>query len=132
MITLPGSDVARYWQQGTYSGKEESFQVMNGVVLYAVDRQNLTLKGGTHVVRGDPKITSERTIKLARLAYPGNWNPEPAGWRRVAAILQNQKQGQLVVEPVKLGDGKLDVATYPIAHLTGTAQYTFTKEQVSE
>jgi hypothetical protein len=135
MITLPGSDIARNWQQGNYNGKEETFQVMNGIVLYAVDRQNLRLKGGSHVVRVDPKVAeapATRTIKLARLEFPGNWNPEPAGWRRMSAILRNQKQGQVEVEAVKLGDGKLDAATYPVAHLTGTARYTFTKDQVAE
>lgn len=138
MITLPGSDVARNWQQGNYNGKEETFQVMNGIVLYAVDRQNLRLKGGSYVVRADAAkadanaAAPTRTLKLARLEFPGNWNPEPAGWRRMSAILQKQKQGDLAIETVKLGDGKLDAATYPLAHLTGTARYTFTKEQIAE
>ncbi|HEY7119335.1 MAG TPA: DUF4159 domain-containing protein, partial [Tepidisphaeraceae bacterium] len=133
MITLPGSDIAKNWQQGAYLGHEETFQVMNGIVLYAVDRQNLTFKGGTHVVRTDPAAPGNgRTIKLARLQFAGNWDPEPAGWRRLGAILAKQQQAQLVVEPVKLGEGKLDATVYPIAHLTGTAQFTFTKEQVNE
>jgi hypothetical protein len=133
MITLPGADLARNWQQGTYDGKEETFQVMNGIVLYAVDRQNLKFRGGTHAVRVAASApAADRTIRVARLEYPGNWNPEPAGWRRLSAILRNQKRGQLAIEPVKLGEGKLDAATHPVAHLTGTAETTLTKEQIGE
>src|SRR6185369_10777581 len=106
MITLPGNDIAKNWQMGTYLGKEETFQVMNGIVLYAVDRQNLKYKGGTHVVRVDPAAGGAgggggggagngRVIKVARLEFSGNWNPEPAGWPRLSAILQKQQQGQI-------------------------------------
>src|SRR5258706_4381493 len=137
MITLPNADIARNWQQGTYLGKEETFQVMNGIVLYAVDRQNLKYKGGTHVVRVDPAAAgagagSERVLKVARLEFAGNWNPEPAGWPRLSAILQKQHQGTIVAEPFKLGEGKLDAAAYPVAHLTGTGQFSFTKDQLNE
>jgi hypothetical protein len=132
MITLPGSDIARSWQQGEYKGKEEAFQIMNGIILYAVDRQNLKYKGGTHVVRAEGNGGGGRAIKVARLEFAGNWNPEPAGWRRLAAILQKQQQATLTVEPVKFGEGKLDAAVYPIAHLTGTGGFTFTQEQMNE
>jgi hypothetical protein len=136
MITLPNADIARNWQMGTYLGKEETFQVMNGIVLYAVDRQNLKYKGGTHVVRVDPANGGGggggRVIKVARLEFNGNWNPEPAGWPRLSAILQKQQQGQIVTEAVKLGEGKLDASVYHIAHLTGTGQFAFTKDQLNE
>lgn len=133
MITLPGSDIARNWQAGEYKGKEESYQVMNGIILYAVDRQNLKYKGGTHVVRADPQAGGgARAIKVARLEFAGNWDPEPAGWRRLAAIMQKQQQATVTVETVKFGEGKLDAAVYPIAHLTGTGGFTFTKDQMNE
>lgn len=132
MVTMPNSDPGRYWQQGGYAGKEELFQAMNGIVLYAVDRQNLKYKGGTHIVRADPNAAAGAAIKLARLEYAGNWNPEPGGWRRLAAILQRDKAAQLAVESVKLGEGKLDAATLSIAHLTGTGAFSLTKEQLSE
>ena len=133
MITLPGSDLGRSWQQGEYKGKEEAFQVMNGIILYNVDRQNLKYKGGTHVVRVEQAANAGgRAIKVARLEFAGNWDPEPAGWRRLAAMLQKQQQAQVMVETVKFGDGKLDAAVYQIAHLTGTGGFTFTKDQLSD
>lgn len=135
MVILPNTDIARWWQQNTYNGKEESFQIANSIILYAVDRQNLKYKGAVHTVRAKTEEGGEelaRKLKVARLQWAGNWDPEPAGWRRLAAILQNQKQLKLIPETVKLGEGKLDAAVYPIAHLTGTGGFTFTKEQLNE
>jgi hypothetical protein len=130
MITLPGSDYGRNWQTAAYLGKEPSFQLMNGIVLYSVDRQHLRYKGATHVVRAQGG--GGRQVKVARLQWPGNWDPEPAGWRRLAAILANQQQAAVTTEAVTLGQGKLDPAVYPVAHMTGTGAFTFTPRQTIE
>ncbi len=139
MVVMPNSDPARYWQQMAYNGKEELFQAMNGIVLYAVDRQNLKYKGGTHVVRlaadgvaAAPDASTARPVKVARLEFPGNWNPEPGGWRRLTAILQTRNEAALSTQPVKLGDGKLSAVATPVAHLTGTGTYAFTREQLAD
>jgi hypothetical protein len=132
MIISPNLDLAKYWQNGNYSGRPEAYQLISCVALYAVDRQNLKYKGGSHVVRADGKAGElARKIKLARIEYAGNWDPEPAGWTRLAAILKNQKQSDLAAEPLKLGEGKLD-AGYAIAHLTGTASLSIPKEQIND
>jgi len=57
-------------------------------------------------------------VKLARLTLGPNWDPEPGGWRRMAAMLRNEDKIQLNVFPTGLGKGVLAAAT--IAHLTGT------------
>jgi hypothetical protein len=131
MIISPNLDFARYWQNGNYSGRPEAYQLMSCITLYAVDRQNLKYKGGTHIVRADANAAAGRKIKLARVEYGGNWNPEPAGWARLANILKNQKQAELAIEPLKLGESKLD-ESFQIAHLTGTTSFSISKEQLSE
>jgi hypothetical protein len=130
MVTIPNADFGRNWQTMAYLGKEESFQAMNGIVLYAVDRQKLRYRGASYVIR--PTQAGGRAVKVARLEFAGNWDPEPAGWRRLAALLGNQSQANVTVETVKLGEGRLDGAVYPIAHLTGTGQFAFTKDQIAE
>ena len=132
MIVSPNLDFARYWQTGNFSGRPEAYQLMANIVFYAVDRQNLKYRGGTHVVRAAPDSGElPRKIKIARIDYQNNWNPEPAGWTRLAAILKNQKQADLTMDVVKLGESKLD-NTAQIAHLTGTTGFTLTKEQLNE
>jgi len=69
------------------------------------------------VVESNDSPQPDRTVRLARLKYNGNWDPEPGGWRRIAAILHNRDQVHLDIQPAELGtplDG------FSLAHLTGT------------
>ncbi len=126
MLLLPRSDPARAWQAQTYS-KEELFQLGADIFLYSVDKMNLLSQGASYIVKPNPDLTPQRTVKLARLKYSGNWDPEPGGWRRLAAVLRNESSTGLVVETVSLRDG--DLAGYRIAHLTGTDKIAFTEAQ---
>jgi hypothetical protein len=127
MLLLPtglgSNDHARYWQMQNYGGHEEAYELMDNIFLYAIDKGTkggLRKKGETYIVDIDRTITPIATIKVARLQYTGNWNPEPGGWRRLAAVLHNQKKIDLDVKTVPLGEGKLD-KTFKLAHLTGTS-----------
>jgi hypothetical protein len=73
------------------------------------------------------------SIKVARLQYAGNWNPEPAGWPRLAAILHNNPRIRLDVQaqPVELGHGKL-TPDFALADLTGSGKVHLTDAQLAE
>ena len=131
MLLFASGDPSKYWQLHLLGGHEEMHQVMADVLGYAVERESVRHKGDTHLVTPDATITAERTMKVARLQYPGNWNPEAGGWRRMAAILHNEQKIDLVAEPVQLGEGKLD-ATYALAHLTGTAAHKLNDKSMAE
>ncbi len=125
MLLMP--DVGRAWQTLSDATKKESFELGSDLFEYAVDKKNLTVKGRTHIVLADPAIKPTRTIKLARLMIGDNPDPEPGGWRRLAAILHNQYKVELQVEPVKLEPGKL--AGFKIAHLTGTTKFKLSDDE---
>ena len=119
MVLAPETDPARAWTQiGT--AKTEFLQMAANVYLYATDKRGLN-RDQISIVKLDPAIKTERSITLARLQYAGNWNPEPGGWRRLAAILHNRHKTELKVEPITLGEGKL--SGYKLAHLTGTSEF---------
>ena len=117
MILLPDGDAGRWWQAGGTSSRIEIWQLATNVHQYAAGRESLRLRGQTHVVRADEAIAPTRTIRLARLRYEGNWDPEPAGWKRLAAILRNRDRVKLEVESRSFADS-LD--GFQVAHLTGT------------
>lgn len=117
MLLIPRADAARAWQAQMLI-KEEMFQLGANIFLYSVDKQNLQRRGESHIVKPPPDAKLQRTIKLARLTYDGNWDPEPGSWRRLAAVLRNESADELIVEPVVLGVAALD--EYRVAHLTGT------------
>ena len=56
------------------------------------------------------------------MKYAGNYDPEPGGWRRLAALLGNNDKIDLQVEPASPDQ----LVGYKLAHLTGTASFTFT------
>ncbi len=130
MLVFPTGDPAKYWQTRTINGREAWHQVMMDVFTYANGKETPRYKGLTYIVNPSRAIKAERVMKVARLEYAGQWDPEPGGWRRMAAILHNQNKLDLQVDPVKLGAGNLDA--YRVAHLTGTQKFQLTDPQRKE
>jgi len=124
LMLLPSADISRAFQHHNEAVAADLYHLFSDIVLYAMDTSGLERKGNTYLVKEDPAVQVTRTIKLARLQYEGNWNPEPGGWRRLAAVLHNTQKIALEVETVKLGDGKL--ITPPAA--PGTASRPTEKE----
>jgi hypothetical protein len=122
ILLFPNTDPSRYWQMMVVGGREDYYQIAANIFLYAVDKANLRTKDETYIVRKDPSVKPSQTVKVARLEYAGNWDPEPGGWRRLANIMNNTHQVDLQVQPVKLGEGKLS-KEYSVAHLTGTSGF---------
>lgn len=111
MILMQNGDPARVWQAGaSSSAKPEALGLAANIFLYAVDKKNLLSRGQTNLVIPNPKIKNDNAIRIARLQYDGNWDPEPGGWSRLAAIFHNDLQTDLDVKTVKLGDGQLTAA----------------------
>ncbi len=125
MLLIPTADLSKYWQAQTFLGREETHQLADDLVLYSVDKQARQFKGDTYLVKKDEAIQADKKIKLARLRYAGNWNPEPGGWRRLGNYLHNTRKIDLAIETVLLGEGKLSDPKngFQMAHLTGTVAW---------
>jgi hypothetical protein len=123
MLLFPTADPAKGWQTQSFMGpdREPLSQLTTNLFLYAVDKQNLRYKGDTFLVKAREKNSPSKTIRIARVQYSGNWDPEPGGWRRLNTLLQNERQTSLDVHAVKLGEKKL--FGYKIAHITGTGRF---------
>ena len=123
IVLVPTLDPARHWQAQDTKADDPSFPLADDVLLYAVDKQGAQEKGRTFRVTADPAVATTRTLAVARLQYAGNWDPEPGGWVRLAAVLHNADRVQLDVTPVTPGGGQLDATKFAVAHLTGTAAF---------
>ncbi len=121
MVLLGDGDPARMWQARTITGHDEAYELPADIWLYAVDRQNVRRRGESYLVRADTNVQPTKAVKLARLQYAGNWDPEPGGWRRMSAILHNSEKLDLQVETVTIGTGALP--NYKLAHMTGTTAF---------
>jgi len=132
MVLIPQADPAKAWQGGNDRGKEEMFQLAANLALYVLDKQHLRSRGQTHYVAADEKVKPTSAVTVARLEYAGNWDPEPGGWRRLAAVLRNDRKVDLTVTPVKLGAGDLAKSGATVAHLTGTDSLKLDAAQAAE
>jgi hypothetical protein len=130
MLIIPSGDPAKYWQMRTIGGREGYHQIMGNVFLYTTEKQAPRFKGQTYVVLRNNAVKAEKVMKVARLEYAGNWDPEPGGWTRMANLLHNTYKLDLQVEPVKLGEGKL--SEFKVAHLTGNVKFHFADKQKEE
>jgi hypothetical protein len=131
MLLIPQADPSRYFQQHQVGSFQYAYELMADILFYSVDQNGMLLKGETYLVRPDPNAKINRTVKIARLQYPGNWDPEPGGWIRLAADMRNTRGIDLQVTPIALGEGKLD-SSFKIAHLTGTANFHLSESACSE
>ncbi len=130
MVLIPDFDPSRLWQTDVVKGHEEPFQLGADLFLYMTGGKDPRVRVPTWIVHAQPAVKPTRTVKLARIQLGDNWDPEPAGWRRLAAILHNERHTDLDVQPVKLGDGSL--SGYRLAHWTGTTRVTLSDAQRRE
>ena len=133
MFLLP-DDPARAWQlrQTLGAGNEEAFQAFQDIILYGTDKQPLRVKGIPFLVTPDEAVKATRTITVGRAKYAGNWDPEPGGWRRLAAVLHNRAKVDLDVKTIALGHGELKPGSVQVLDLTGTTPLHLPAAQQAE
>ncbi|HEX4055211.1 MAG TPA: DUF4159 domain-containing protein [Tepidisphaeraceae bacterium] len=119
MVLLPKADPSRAWQAQLTSSRETMFELGADLLLYASDKKNIREKGDTYIVEPSSRITTTRSLKVARIKYNGMWDPEPGGWRRLAAVMHNRDQLDLQTVPVTLGPNT-SLDGYKVADITGT------------
>jgi hypothetical protein len=142
MVHSP-ADLSTHWQKREdrqWEGRDDKadpaykarllapFQLAANLFIYAAGKRDLRNRLETTWV---PPVNAAplTTIKVARLQYAGNWDPEPAAWQRYANWFQRQTGYRLDVQTEKLKDLKPGDAA--LAHLTGTAKTSFTAEEVA-
>ena len=130
MILFAQDDPPRYWQTGACQTRPAMHELMFNIYSYVVDKQIPPHRGQWYAVTANAD-KADRTIKVARLNYAGNWDPEPGGWRSAwPAFMHNVQKTDLSVDSVELGQGKL--AGYSVAHLTGTDSFALDAAQQDE
>jgi len=127
MLLIPSGDPGKAWQQADNKAKEDQFQLLSDIFLYAVEGKDLRYKGATYLVTANPAIKTTQTIKVARLDVGENSNPEPGGWARLSAVMHNKFGVDVETAMVKPdGDALKD---YKVAHITGTGKIKLKDDQ---
>lgn len=115
------TDISKYWQQRAQKTGKSSFDLGVNLFMYVNGKTDFRNRLASPYLPA-PADAPKETVKLARLRYMGNWDPEPAAFVRFGRFLQRQTNVGLDVQTVAMKDLKPGVA--PVAYLTGTAGHT--------
>jgi hypothetical protein len=120
IVLFPRGDVSWKFQSagGSPLVRHSPYNPLANLWAEAMGSQSSLLKGeSTWIDRNTATSNSATKVRLARLQYSGNWDPEPGGWMRLANLLHNTGEAELQNDAIPLE--KL-TNQYPLAHLTGT------------
>lgn len=128
LMLLATTDISKSWQLREEKRAPAAFQFGTNLFVYAAGKRDLRNRLVSTYI---PPIVGEPAAKyrVARLKYAGNWNPEPAAWPRFARWFQLKTGYVLDVIDVPLGE--LRPETAPVAHLTGTARFHASVEEIA-
>lgn len=121
-------DISRYWETRDDKLHKKLFQLGLNISLYAGGKNDLRNKlATTYVPEPPPPPKGAPVIKVLRLMYNGNWDPEPGAWERYRRVFQNATGTGIDLDATQLKDLRAGMA--PFAHLTGTAAYELTTDE---
>ena len=129
LVIHTDEDLPRYWQlQQTATGRR-AYQAAANVFMYTTDKGSLRHRGARRWPQ-EAQFSPKRTVKIARLRYAGNYDPEPLAYERFTRLMGARTQTKVqVTEPIGITD--LAGAKANLAVLTGTASFTLQEAEKS-
>jgi hypothetical protein len=127
MVYSP-KDVTKYWQVRDEKQHENEFRLGTNLFVYAAGKRELRNRLNSPYVSTPAQAAPNGVVALARLKYDGNWDPEPGAWRRFANWMARTTGTGVGLDEVSIA--KLAPNVAPIAHLTGTASFRLTPEEL--
>ena len=121
-------DFARSWQLRDDKMHADRFNLGTNIFVYAAGKSDFRNRVASPFI-ADPPGEPTSKLRLARISYAGNWNPEPYAWKRFSRLLQTETGKSLDIQTASAED--LAPNTAPLSHLTGTASYHFTDSETS-
>ncbi|MHC4982947.1 MAG: DUF4159 domain-containing protein [Planctomycetota bacterium] len=118
LVVHSDTDLARSWQLQRTETKRDAFEAAANIYMYVTDR-SLTPRG-TKLWPEQPDSEPQSVVKLARLKFDGNWNPEPLAYERFSRLMARDYKVKIDVAAVTID--KLAESGAKIATLTGTGK----------
>lgn len=118
LVVYSPKDIAQYWQVRDEAKHENIFQLGANLFLYSAGKREFRNRLESPYVSPPETAPPLGTVRVARLKYAGNWDPEPGAWRRFGNWFARQTGTGLQVLEVELKS--LQPGQARVAHLTGT------------
>lgn len=120
-------DVSRYWQLRQDNTQRPAFELGTNLVLYTAGKTELKNRLESNYIVENPTPPAA-SIRVARVKYDGNWDPEPAAFDHADRWFRQQTGLDMKMQTVTVDE--LADANPPIAYLTGTARFMPSVAQV--
>jgi hypothetical protein len=120
IVLFPRADLSWRFQSagGSANFRQSPYAPLANIWAATEGSAEPLLKGETTwIERSAAQVDATEKLRVARLQYTGNWNPEPAGWERLANLLHNAGDAELQTDAIPIATL---TNVYPVAHLTGT------------
>lgn len=127
MVHSP-EDLSMAWQQRAEKGNPQAFRLGVNLFLYASGKHDLRNRLVSTYLQEMPTPHGE-TLRVSRVRYAGNWNPEPAAWTHFSRWFQGETGNGIEVTDVALAS--LAAKGAPFAHLTGAAAFDTSDAEVT-
>ncbi len=132
LIVHTDQDMVGHWQSGvsTTSTGAPHFRGATNIARYVAGQlYNLRHRGVSHWPK-DRGGQTNKTIRIARVKYTGNWNPEPMADRALTLKMKNRAGVKLEIgEGIAITD--LPSSGVKLAMMTGTDAVTFSEAEKS-
>jgi hypothetical protein len=128
MMVYSPHDLALHWQQRASAAHPQSFQFGVNLFLYACGKSDLRNRLASIVIPEPQQPPKGGVVRVARLKYSGDWDPEPGAWPRFARWFARETDCQIELATVPLN--ALLPAAAPMAHLTGAAAMSVSDSEV--
>jgi len=130
LIVHSTTDLSRNWQTRDRARNRGAFELGVNLFIYAAGKRDLRNRlDSTFIADPGPPAQGQPQISLARLSYPGNWDPEPYAFTRLSRWFQWETGIALVPREVRVSS--LRPGEVAVAHLTGTARHDFSQADVA-
>jgi len=126
LVIHTDEDLPKAWQLRLDRTQRHAFSGPLNAALYVADSlSSLRPRGVSHWPE-PPTGRTAKTVKLARVRYNGNFNPEPLAFTRFARMMAGEADTDVqLLGPVRIA--KLPASGAQIAVMTGTGRFELSK-----
>ncbi|MGC9454749.1 MAG: DUF4159 domain-containing protein [Phycisphaerae bacterium] len=129
LVIHTDQDVPVAWQLRRYATHRWAFEGAANVAMYVSNMGNFRPRGVSHWPDEPGSYQPRRTVKLARISFEGNSDPEPLAYERFARMMANEYRVRVEVgQPAPasaLSESDADIAT-----LTGTGSFELSEDDI--
>jgi len=122
------TDLSQSWQGNRTATAKYAFEAAANVYMYVTDMSRSLRRRGVALWPAKAGFTPKRTVKIARVKYKGNYDPEPLAYGRFAIVMGRETRTRVDVT-APMPAAQVPASGAHLAVLTGTSALTLSETE---